>query len=50
MQMDIADWAILSAARITFDGFQYKDDLFSEKFIPRKNRVMGTKKVPYDPQ
>ena len=47
-KMDSADWAILSAARITFDGFQYEKDLFSKNFIPQKKRVMGTRKVPYD--
>ena len=40
-------YPVFTAARITFDGFPHRNDLFSPDFVPRTNRRLGNSDVIY---
>ena len=40
-------YPVFTAARITFDGFPYRSDLFSPEFVPRTDRRLGNSNVIY---
>ena len=49
LQTDRLIWPVLSAARITFDGFPSEQDIFSPAYRPAEKRPMGKARGGYHP-